>query len=129
MSRVVGSGPMLRAAPTFAACALSLVLVAACGGGLSSAKSSFKKGDYADAKTTLVAMEADAKGWPIARRAEYALYRGLTHHALGDRASAITWLREAKTLGRDPAALSADDRTRLDLALESLAPDAAPPSP
>jgi hypothetical protein len=110
-------------------CALALALLVACGGGLSSAKSSFKKGDYADAKTTLVSMEVDAKTWPASRRAEYALYRGLTHHALGDRAEATTWLREAKTLAADPAVLSADDRTRLDLALESLSPDAAPPSP
>lgn len=116
---------MSAVAARLSAMILALTL-AACAGGLASAKKSFKRGDYAEAKESLVALEADAKGWAGASRAEYALYRGLTHHALGDRAAALPWLEEAKAHAGD---LSADDRTRLDLALESLGPNVAPPSP
>ena len=62
--------------------------------------------------------------------AEYALYRGLVHHSLGDRAAAGVWLAEAKALDdAQPHTLSDEDRVRLKLALESLASDTAPPSP
>lgn len=107
-----------------------LVQLAACGGGLSAAKSDFKKGRLAEAKAALVAMEAESTSWRDARRAEYALYRGLVHHALGDRGAAALWLREAKAAeDAHPGTLSDDDRVRMSLALEALAPDAAPPSP
>lgn len=114
---------------------LALVLAAslvssACGGGLSSARSDFKKGRFAAAKAELVALEPEAKAWMGARRAEYALYRGLVHHALGDRAAASLWLGEAKAIeDANPRTLADEDRVRLDLALQSLAPDAAPPTP
>lgn len=102
----------------------------ACGGGISSAKSDFRKGRFADAKAELVALEPEAKSWTGARRAEYALYRGLVHHALGDRAAASLWLREARAMeDANPRTLADEDRVRLNLALESLAPDSAPPTP
>lgn len=109
---------------------LSSLLASACGGGLASAKGDFKKGRYADAKAELALLEPEARTWTGARRAEYALYRGLIHHALGDRAAASLWLREAKAIeDAHPRTLVDDDRARLLLALESLAPDAAPPTP
>lgn len=103
------------------AVALSLALVA-CGGGLGRAKSDFHKGRLAEAKSELVRLEPDSRTWSNQRRAEYALYRGLVHNSLGDRAAAGVWLTEAKALDdAQPRALSDDDRTRMKLALESLA--------
>ena len=102
------------------ALALSVAL-AACGGGLGSAKSDFHKGRLAEAKSELVLLEPESRTWSNQRRAEYALYRGLVHHSLGDRSAAGVWLAEAKALDdAQPRALSDEDRIRLNLALESL---------
>ena len=113
--------------------ALALVLAAvtsACGGRLSTAKAEYRKGRFSDAKTELVALEPESRTWSNQRRAEYALYRGLVHHSLGDRSAANVWLGEAKALeDAQPHTLSEDDRVRLKLALESLGADTAPPSP
>jgi hypothetical protein len=107
--------------------ALAFVLaVAACGGGVASAKSAYRKGRLAEAKTELLALEEDSKGWSGQRRADYALVRGLVHHGLGDRGAASLWLREAKAYeDAHPGTFDEDDRTRLRLALESLS-EAAP---
>jgi hypothetical protein len=111
------------------ACVL-LFLLAACGGALSDAKSDFKKGRYAEAKEALVRVEPESTSWDDGKRAEYALYRGLTHNALGDRAAASTWLKQAKALeDAHPGTLSEDDQVRLRLGLEAVQPDSAPPSP
>ena len=100
----------------------SLLLLLACGGSLSSVKGDYNKGRYADAKGKLEAMEPDSRNWTGQRRAEYVLYRGLVHHALGDRQAAGVWLREAKAIEDvHPHTLSGEDKARLDLALESLA--------
>lgn len=116
------------ASVTLVSCAL--VALVGCGGSFSGAKSDFRKGRFAEAEKELVAMEPRSKNWSSEKRAEYSLYRGLVHHALGDRRAALLWLREAKAIDdAQPHTLAEDDRTRLDLALESLASDAAPPSP
>jgi hypothetical protein len=108
---------------------LALLALPACGGGLANAKSDYKKGRYADAKTELVALEDESQRWTGARRAEYALYRGLVHQALGDRGTAAIWLREAKAIeDAHPHTLSTDDRSRLDLALDAVGADAPPGS-
>lgn len=123
---------MPAGARSFAVLAFAVVLatLAACGGGLGTAKSDFRKGRIAEAKAELVRLEPEARTWGHQRRAEYALYRGLVHHSLGDRAAGGVWLNEAKAIeDAQPRTLSEDDRVRLNLALESLAPDAAPPSP
>lgn len=102
------------------AAVLALFLVA-CGGSLGAAKSDFKRGRLADAKAELLALEPEAKQWRGTKRAEYALYRGLVHQSLGDRAEAGVWLREAKhEEDVHPHTLAEDDRVRLKLALESL---------
>jgi hypothetical protein len=107
-----------------------VLLLVACGGGLSEAKSDFKKGRYAEAKQMLVRVEPESKTWDDKRRAEYALYRGLTHNALGDRAAAGTWLNEAKALeDARPGTLTEDDQVRLRLGLEAVQPDSVAPSP
>ncbi len=111
------------------ACSGSLSLVG-CSGSLGAAKADFRKGRIAEAKSELVLLEPDSRTWSNERRAEYALYRGLVHHSLGDRAAAGVWLAEAKALDdAQPHTLSDEDRVRLKLALESLASDTAPPSP
>ena len=100
---------------------LSLLLAACGGASLSSAKSDFAKGRYPQARDELVALEEPSKAWEPKRRIEYALYRGLVHLALGDRAAAEPWIAQAITLDREnPGALSEDDRTRLGLAKESV---------
>ena len=105
------------------ACAL-----AACTGGLGSAKSAYRKGRLDEAKTELVALEAESKAWAPSRRVEYALYRGLVHLALGDRGAAGVWLREAKAAeDAHPGTLEEDDKARLRLALESEGGAAPPP--
>ena len=113
-----------RLALTFA------LLVAACGGVLAEGKADFKKGRYAEAKEAFVAAEPESRTWEDRRRAEYALYRGLTHGALGDRAAASVWLHEAKAIeDAHPATLSADDMTRLKLGLEAVDPAQAAAAP
>lgn len=98
----------------------SLLLVAACGGALADGKSAFRKGRYPEAHEIFVRMEPDFRTMSETRRAEYALYRGLTQGALGDRAQALVWLQEAKTIeDAHPGTLSADDLARMKLALES----------
>jgi hypothetical protein len=109
---------MLRAALI----AVLLSAVVACGGGIGTAKGDYNKGRYADAKAKLEALEPDSQTWSGQRRAEYVLYRGLVHLALGDRQAAGVWLREAKAIEDvHPHTLAGEDKARLDLALDSLA--------
>jgi hypothetical protein len=101
---------------------LLLVLLVACGGGLTTAEGDYKRGRYAEAKTELLALETESQTWTGQKRAEYALYRGLVHLALGDKQAAGLWLREAKAIeDAHPRTLVGDDKARLDVALESLA--------
>ena len=70
----------------------------------------------------LEALEPESRAYTGQRRAEYALYRGLVHLALGDRGAAGVWLREAKAVEDvQPHTLGGEDKARLDVALESLA--------
>jgi hypothetical protein len=99
------------------------ITLAGCGpSGLATAKSDYHKGRISAAKDELVMLEDQSHAWSTQRRAEYALYRGLSHHSLGDRAAAGVWLNEAKALeDAHPRSLTEDDRVRLRLALDSLA--------
>jgi hypothetical protein len=100
--------------------ATALVLVA-CGGGLSSAKSDFKSGRIDEANDKLLAVEAESRSWTGTKHADYVLYRGLVSHSLGDREAAAVWLREAKAIeDASPNTYSEDDRARLELALDAL---------
>jgi hypothetical protein len=97
-----------------------LVSVSGCGGALAEGQSQFQNGRYAEAKQTFASCEAESRSWADERRARYALYRGLTLGALGDRAQAGVWLREAKAIHEvHPASLSGEDAQRLRLGLES----------
>jgi hypothetical protein len=110
--------PALVALP--ALLALLALPLAACGGALSDGKSQFEKGRYAEAKQTFASVEDESRRWTDAKRAEYALFRGLTHGALGDRAQAGVWLREAKAIeDAHPGSLSHADVQRLHAGMES----------
>ena len=92
----------------------------ACGGPLGAGRTQFDKGNYPEAKQTFAAAEADSRTWSDAKRAEYALYRGLTLGALGDHAMAGVWLREAKAIeDAHPGSLDPEEARRLHLGLES----------
>jgi hypothetical protein len=100
--------------------ALFASVLLACGGALSEGESEFGKGRYPEAKQTFALLEAESRTWGDSKRAEYALYRGLTHAALGDRAQAGIWLREAKAIqDAHPGALSHEDEQRLRVGLET----------
>jgi hypothetical protein len=99
--------------------AVLLLGIAACAPSLSGAEGDFKAGRLPAAKEKLVGLEPASATWSEPRRAEYALYRGLVHHGLGDRSAALVWLRQAN---EHAALLSEDDRTRLKLALDAIGP-------
>jgi hypothetical protein len=96
------------------------VWLCGCGGALAEGQSQFEKGRYPEAKQTFAAAEGESRAWNDEKRARYALYRGLTLNALGDRARAGVWLREARAIeDAHPGSLSAEDAQRLRLGLES----------
>jgi hypothetical protein len=91
-----------------------------CGGPLEDAECQFKKGQYPAAHQALRGLEAESRSWSAATRAEYALYRGLTLIALGDRPRADEWLLEAKAVeDARPGSLAFEDARRLAVAIES----------
>ncbi len=116
LGRVESGCPMRLSA----ALVLALPYLAACGGALAEGESQFKKGQYPQAKQTLASIEVQSRSYDDERRAEYALYRGLTLSALGDRAAGGVWLREAKAIAdTDPRSLEREDALRLKEALEA----------
>jgi hypothetical protein len=99
---------------------VALLSLSACGGALAEGESQFKKGQYPEAKQTFASIEAQSRSYDDGRRAEYALYRGLTLSALGDRAQAGLWLREAKAIEDTvPRSLEHEDALRLKEAMEA----------
>jgi hypothetical protein len=108
--------------PAFALVLLGLDVlgVGGCGRPLGRAEAQFAEGRYPDAKQTLVMLETESRAWSDAERAEYALYRGMTHASLGDRDQAELWLREARSIeGAHPGSLSAKDVQRLQVTVET----------
>jgi hypothetical protein len=99
--------------------AIALALMApACASPLAEGERSFADGHYAEAKTQLVPLEDASASWNSDRRAEYALYRGLTANALGDRDSALKWLNAAKIIeDAHPGSLDHLNRVRLKVGL------------
>ena len=107
-----------------------MLVLGGCAGALPRAEAQFADGAYPDAKSALVALETESRGWSEDKRAEYALYRGLTHAALGDREQAAVWLSQAKAIEDAHAgSLSREDAERLKIALqntEDLFPESKP---
>jgi hypothetical protein len=97
--------------------------VVGCSGPLAEGESDFKRGRYPEAKQAFSSLEVESRGWDDWSRAEYALYRGLTLAALGDRSASGVWLREAKAIEDGHAgSLRGDDAKRLSIALEASVP-------
>ena len=84
-----------------------------CAGRLGRAQDAFEQARYPDALRELREIEG-ARSWPAEESARYALYRGLTHLALGDARPASLWLRRARAaLERDSNVFDAAERGRL----------------
>ncbi len=91
-----------------------------CGGPLADAEALFKRGQYPATHQALLGLAAASRSWDDAERAEYALYRGLTLMALGDRGRAVLWLQEAKAVEDErPGSLADADARRLAVAIAS----------
>lgn len=99
--------------------AILLVLVLSSSlGGCSSSFSrglrAYHRGSYPIAVEHLVLAEETMRDAPRRTRVRYALYRGLTHLALGDKESSERWLAEAKALyDAEPSLLDPSDRGKL----------------
>jgi hypothetical protein len=96
------------------------VLFTGCAGALARGESQFDNGSYPEAKQTFASLEAESRIWDDRQRAEYALYRGLTLAALGDREHAGPWLRQARAIEEaHPGSLSPENVQRLRAGLET----------
>jgi hypothetical protein len=85
-----------------------------CAGSFGAGVRDYDHGRYPEAIEQLRDAERDAVGWRGRDRARYALYRGLTHLALGDRPATLLWLSEAKrAVDANPTLLSDEDAGRL----------------
>ena len=95
---------------------LAAVWSLGCGGSLlEDARHEFDQGQYADAKRTILKIDAsEYREQDYREQTEYALFRGLVMGALGDRTEAQAWLG-AKPHEREkaatPAALPPDQTT------------------
>jgi hypothetical protein len=93
---------------------LLAVAASACGGAYRQGLGAFDEGRYPDAVGEFRRAEADFRGWPEPKRIRYALYRGLSHLAVGDARETDRWLGYAKAAhDRDPALFTHEERGRL----------------
>jgi hypothetical protein len=94
-------------------------LVIGCSSPLHEARTSFEEARYPDAVAEFRAFRPDAGD--SEQLFHYALYRGLSHLALGDAKPAERWLTVAKRLWeRSPALASEDEEGRLLAAWRSM---------
>jgi hypothetical protein len=84
------------------------VLIFGCSSPLTEARTSFDEARYPDAVARFRAVRRD--GLSRSELFEYALYRGLTHLALGDAAPAERWLLVAKRLSEESPGLATSDQ-------------------
>jgi hypothetical protein len=98
-----------------------VLLMAGCQGSMARARTDFEDARYPQAVRGFDRLEARALRFSQPERAEYALYRGLSHLALGDARLAARWLGYAKAeLDRDPRVFDAEERGRLLAAWRSM---------
>ena len=94
---------------------------AGCHSALDEAMSSYEDGRYPSAAAEFRAAEPAARTLGPHDFATYALYRGLTHLALGDARATAYWLGYAKQAAdRDPASFNDRDRGELLAAWRSM---------
>jgi len=95
-------------------CLLLALSTFACGGAYRQGLGALDEGRYPDAVGAFRRAERDFPNWPESRRIHYALYRSLSHLAVGDARETARWLGYAKTAyDRHPELLADDDRGRL----------------
>ena len=100
---------------------LRLVLLAAlflgCSAPLTEARTCFDEARYPDAVAQYAALAPHVPTLTETEVFQYALYRGLSHLALGDSVPAERWLTVAKRMAeRSPRLVTAEQRGRLDAA-------------
>ena len=97
------------------------LLALGCHSALDDAMASYEDGRYPSAAAQFRAAEPASRALGASERASYALYRGLTHLALGDARAALRWLGAAKVAAdRDPSSLTDKDRGELLAAWRSM---------
>jgi hypothetical protein len=97
------------------------ILLGGCAGPLGSSIREYDHGRYPQALDNLRRAEIEAASLCHRERVRYALYRGLTHLALGDRSASWRWLAEAKgALDAEPLVLSDEDAGRLESAFHHM---------
>src|SRR5256885_16251882 len=97
-----------------AICLVSALAGSGCASSFGAGVRDYDHGRYPEAIEELRVVECDAASWRPKARARYALYRGLTHLALGDRPATVRWLAEVKrALDQNPTLLSSEDAGRL----------------
>jgi hypothetical protein len=90
------------------------LLTLGCHSALDDAMASYEDGRYPSAAAQFRAAEPASRGLGPRDFASYALYRGLTHLALGDARAASRWLGVAKVAAdRDPSSFDDKDRGEL----------------
>jgi hypothetical protein len=113
---------------------LLLLTTTGCHSALADAMASYQDGRYPTAAAQFRAAEPAARKLDTRNLANYALYRGLTHLALGDARAAARWLGYAKqSADRDPHVFDDQDRGALLAAWRSMGhmpgePVSAPPA-
>ncbi len=101
-----------------------------CHSGLDDAMDSYADARYPTAAAQFRAAEPAARDLDARDFAVYALYRGLTHLALGDARAAARWLGYAKQRAdQDPALFDDRDRGALIAAWRSMGHMPGEPSP
>ena len=89
-------------------------LIWSCASPLTEARSSFEEARYPDAAAQYRLIRPREDGLSRPQLFEYALYRGLTHLALGDAKPAEHWLLVAKRLSeQSPGLASPEQQGRL----------------
>jgi hypothetical protein len=97
------------------------VVIFGCSSPLTDARTSFDEARYPDAVDEYRALASEVPSLSRPELFEYALYRGLSHLALGDSAPAQRWLLVAKRLSEAaPTLATADQQGRLMAAWRSM---------
>ncbi|MEP7051949.1 MAG: hypothetical protein ABJB12_16410 [Pseudomonadota bacterium] len=111
----------MRSLRTFFALILGAISVSGCHSALADAMDSYTDARYPSAAAQFRALERASRQLDAQGFANYALYRGLTHLALGDARAAARWLGHAKQCAdRDPAVFDDDERGALSAAWRSM---------
>jgi hypothetical protein len=96
-------------------------LIFGCSSPLQEARTSFDEARYPDAAAQYRVIRPREDGLSRPERFEYALYRGLTHLALGDAKPAEHWLLVAKRLSeQSPGLATREEEGRLRSAWRSM---------